>query len=67
MIVLGEEALLVTGERICDLPESCVMASGSVVKRCQVPFGGDVYLLVSYPVHHRQAGLVSALQQGVTT
>ena len=43
------------------------MASGSVVKRCQVPFDGDVYLLVSYPVHHRQAGLVSALLQCIRT
>ena len=41
------------------------MASGTVVKGCQVPFGGDVYMLVSYAVHRRQAGLVSALQQGV--
>ena len=41
--------------------------TNGVVKRCQVPFRGDVYLLVSYPVHHRQAGLVSELQQGVPT
>ena len=45
----------------------CVMASGSVVKRCQLPFGGDRNLLVSYAVHHRQASLVSALLQGIPT
>ena len=26
------------------------MVLGIVVKRCQVPFGGDVYLLVTYAV-----------------
>ena len=26
------------------------MVSGTVVKRCQVPFGGDVYLLATYVV-----------------
>ena len=48
-------------------PEACVMASGIVVKGCQIPFGGDIYLLVSYAVHHRQAGQVSAMQQGIPT
>ena len=43
------------------------MASCSVDKGYQVPFGGDVYLLVSYALHHRQAGLVSALLQGIPT
>ena len=43
------------------------MASGSVVKGSQVPFSEDVYLLVSNAVHHRQAGLVSALLQGIPT
>ena len=41
------------------------MDSGSVVKGCKVPFGGDIYLLMSYAVHHRQAGQVSAMQQGI--
>ena len=41
------------------------LASCSVGKRCQVPFSGDVYLLVSNAVHHRQAGLDSALLQGI--
>ena len=43
------------------------MASGSVVKRCQVPISGDVYLLLCNAVHHKQAGLVSALLQGIPT
>ena len=43
------------------------MASGSVVNRCQGPFGGDIYLLSSYVVHYRQACLVFALQQNIAT
>ena len=43
------------------------MSSGSVVKGSHVPFSGDAYLLVSNAVHHRQAGLVSALLQGIPT
>ena len=58
---------MVAGERCWNLQEACVMASGSVVKWSQVPFSGDVYLLVSNAVHHRQAGLVSALLQGIPT
>ena len=54
--------MLVTVETIWDLPESSVMASGSVVKGCQIPFGGDVDLYVSYAVHHRQASLVATLK-----
>ena len=49
------------------LPETCGMASRSVVNRCQVPLSGDVYLLVSNAVHHGQAGLVSALLQDIPT
>ena len=30
--------------------ETCVMALSTVVKRCQVLFVGDVYLLVTYTV-----------------
>ena len=52
----GEETLMVAGERCWNLHKACVMASGSVVKGSQVPFSGDVYLLVSNAVHHRQAG-----------
>ena len=63
----GEETLMVAGERCWNLHKACVMASGSVVKWSQVPFSGDVYLLVSNAVHHRQAGLVSALLQGIPT
>ena len=58
---------MVAGERCRNLHKACVMASGSVVKGGQVPFSGDVYLLVSNAVHHRQAGLVSALLQGIPT
>ena len=43
------------------------MASGSVVKGSQVPVSRDVYLFVINVVHHRQAGLVSALLQGIPT
>ena len=63
----GEETLMVAGERCWNLHKACVMASGSVVKGSQVPFSGNVYLLVSIVVHHRQAGLVSALLQGIPT
>ena len=63
----GEETLMVAGERCWSLHKVCVMASSSVVKGSQVPFSGDVYLLVSNAVHHRQAGLVSALLQGIPT
>ena len=47
-----DEAMLVTGELCWVLHETCVMASGSVVKRCQVLFGVDVYLLVTRLVRY---------------
>ena len=47
------------------------MASGSVVNGCQGPFGGDIYLLLSYAAlkdkacYNRQACLVSVMQRDI--
>ena len=38
-----------------------------LVLLCQVQFSGNVYLLVSNVIHHRQAGLVFAMLQGIPT